>query len=73
MDVRPIERLEVRQLNLHRIGVDVLDNLLLQVDVTELLGEQGHFLEPFDVTLIGRDKGLQKTGGDRLGGRHIPL
>jgi len=59
--VRPIKRLDARHLNIHRVIVNVFDNRVLGVWVSERRCEYSHLLKPFDVRLVRGVKLFEKT------------
>lgn len=66
MDMGPIECLDSRNLQKHRIGINLVDNLVTGRGITEGRGEHSHLLEPLDVRLVGTVKLFNKTRRDRI-------
>lgn len=59
--VWPIKRLDARHLNIHRVIIDILDDRVLSVWVSERRSEYSHLLKPFDVCLVRGVKLFEKT------------
>ena len=64
MNVWPIERFHLIDHNLHRIGLNLLDEPLMLVCITERLGQDCHLFEPLDVPLVRRNERLYEPGRD---------
>ena len=67
VNMGPVECLDGRYFNLHRIVVNVVDNLITGIRVTQRWGENGHLLKPLDMRLVVRVKLFDKALSNSVG------
>jgi hypothetical protein len=66
MNFDPHEGITIIELNSHWVGVNLGNQRLVALGVTERIGDIGHLLEPYDVTLLLGVKRLDKDARGHL-------